>query len=63
MAKGKKTKNFEDVQYIKEKYEGIKNEIQKVVVGQDEMIEAIIIALFSDGHILYWRVIQDLEKR
>ncbi len=52
MAKGKKSKKFEDVQYIKEKYVGIKQEIQKIVVGQDEMIETIIIALFSDGHIL-----------
>lgn len=52
MAKKIQTKKFEDVQYIKEKYIGIKKEIQKVIVGQDEMIEAIIIALFSDGHIL-----------
>ena len=44
--------NFEDVQYIKEKFSCIKKEIEKVIVGQDEMIEAIIIALFSDGHIL-----------
>jgi MoxR-like ATPase len=52
VAKKIQTKKFEDVQYIKEKYIGIKKEIQKVIVGQDEMIEAIIIALFSDGHIL-----------
>ncbi len=47
-----RTKNFEDIQYIKEKFEKVKKEIEKVIVGQDEMIEAIIIALFSDGHIL-----------
>ena len=52
MAKRIQTKKFEDAKYIKEKYIGIKKEIQKVIVGQDEMIEAIIIALFSDGHIL-----------
>ena len=46
------TENFEDVQYIKEKFESVKKEIEKVIVGQDEMIEAIIIALFADGHIL-----------
>lgn len=46
------TKNFEDIQYIKEKFEKVKKEIEKVIVGQDEMVEAIIIALFSDGHIL-----------
>ena len=52
MAKRIQTKKFEDAKYIKEKYISIKKEIQKVIVGQDEMIEAIIIALFSDGHIL-----------
>ncbi|GAX62863.1 ATPase [Candidatus Scalindua japonica] len=52
MAKSKKSEGFEDVQYIKEKFENIKKEIGKVIVGQDDMIEAIIIALFSDGHIL-----------
>ncbi len=46
------TENFEDLQYIKEKFESVKKEIEKVIVGQDEMIEAIIIALFADGHIL-----------
>jgi MoxR-like ATPase len=46
------TENFEDVQYIKEKFSCIKKEIEKVIVGQDDMIEAIIIALFADGHIL-----------
>lgn len=37
---------------IKEKVEKIKQEIGKVIVGQEEMIETIIIALLSDGHIL-----------
>ncbi|ODS33847.1 MAG: ATPase [Candidatus Scalindua rubra] len=46
------TDSFEDVQYIREKFERVKKEVEKVIVGQDEMIEAIIIALFSDGHIL-----------
>ncbi|NPA73200.1 MAG: MoxR family ATPase [Epsilonproteobacteria bacterium] len=31
---------------------GIKKEIKKVVIGQDEMIEALIIGLLCDGHIL-----------
>ncbi len=52
MIEDVQTKNFEDVQYIKEKFESVKKEIEKVIVGQDEMIEAIIIALFADGHIL-----------
>ncbi len=52
MIEDTQTENFEDVQYIKEKFESVKKEIEKVIVGQDEMIEAIIIALFADGHIL-----------
>ncbi len=52
MIEGSKTENFEDVEYIKEKFNSIKKEVGKVIVGQDDMIEAIIIALFSDGHIL-----------
>jgi MoxR-like ATPase len=34
------------------KLQEIKNEIQKVIVGQDEMIEALLIGLLCDGHIL-----------
>ncbi|MBI2489307.1 MAG: MoxR family ATPase [Planctomycetes bacterium] len=30
----------------------IKKEVSKVIVGQEEMIESIIVALLSDGHIL-----------
>ncbi len=41
-----------DSDFIKEKVEKIKKEVGKVIVGQEEMIEGIIIALLSDGHIL-----------
>ena len=34
------------------KIEEIKREIQKVIVGQDEMIDALLIGLLCDGHIL-----------
>ena len=33
-------------------YAEFKKEVEKVIVGQDEMIETIIIALFSDGRVL-----------
>jgi MoxR-like ATPase len=46
------TKGLEAIQYINEKFHKVKKEVEKVIVGQDEMIEAIIIALFSDGHVL-----------
>lgn len=38
--------------FVKEKVETIKREVGKVIVGQEELIEGIIIALLSDGHIL-----------
>jgi len=34
------------------KLEEIKNEIKKVIVGQDEMIDALLIGLLCEGHIL-----------
>jgi len=34
------------------KIEAIKNEIKKVVVGQEEMIDGLLIGLLTDGHIL-----------
>ena len=30
----------------------IRNEIKKVIVGQDEMVKLIIAALLADGHVL-----------
>lgn len=41
-----------DRDFIKEKVEKIKKEVGKVIVGQEEMIETVIVALLSDGHIL-----------
>ncbi|MFQ5712855.1 MAG: AAA family ATPase [Candidatus Scalinduaceae bacterium] len=52
MAEEVQTKGLEGIQYINEKFDKVKKEVEKVIVGQDEMIEAIIIALFSDGHVL-----------
>jgi MoxR-like ATPase len=41
-----------DRNFVKEKVETMKREVGKVIVGQEELIEGIIIALLSDGHIL-----------
>lgn len=41
-----------DKESVKEKVKAIKREVGKVIVGQEELIEGIIIALLSDGHIL-----------
>lgn len=35
-----------------QKVQAIKQEIQKVIVGQDEIIRFVLIALFSEGHVL-----------
>ena len=46
---------FEDrigLQPLKEKVEAIKTEAAKVVVGQGQMIELMIVALLADGHVL-----------
>ncbi len=37
---------------LKEKYERFKSEIHKVIIGQEEIIEQVLIAIFSGGHVL-----------
>lgn len=37
---------------VKESFEAIKNELSRVVVGQEEVIENVLIALFAGGHVL-----------
>lgn len=39
-------------QYVSSTVEHIKTELHKVIVGQDEAIEQILIALFAEGHAL-----------
>src|SRR5438045_8080403 len=41
-----------DVSHLTEAVTNIKTEIAKVIVGQEEMIELLIAAILSDGHIL-----------
>ncbi len=37
---------------MREKLEEIKNEVRKVIVGQDEMIDGLLIGLLCEGHVL-----------
>jgi MoxR-like ATPase len=49
------TQYASDVQAIDglaSKYKELKNEISKVIVGQDEVVKAVLISLFSNGHSL-----------
>jgi MoxR-like ATPase len=52
----KESKNFTDdvqlVHQLEEKIKSIKSEIAKVIVGQDEIIDQLLIALLSKGHCL-----------
>ena len=46
------TKTIGDRRSVTERVETIKKEVGRVIVGQEEMVDGIIIALLSDGHIL-----------
>lgn len=41
-----------DLTALNQAVESIRNEIKKVIVGQDEMVRLIIAALLADGHVL-----------
>lgn len=46
---------FEDrigLKLLQEKVDAIKNEMAKVIIGQEQMIELMIVALLADGHVL-----------
>lgn len=42
----------DDVQRIQERFEAVKAEVSKVVVGQDELLQRLLLALLADGHLL-----------
>ncbi len=44
--------DVEAVDALSAKYKALRQEIAKVIVGQDKVIETILIAIFSDGHSL-----------
>ena len=35
-----------------EHYEALKNEIHQVIIGQDEVVDQVLISIFSRGHVL-----------
>ena len=37
---------------LAQKYQELKQEISKVIVGQEEVVEKLLIALFCRGHVL-----------
>jgi MoxR-like ATPase len=44
--------DVEAVDALAQSYQNLKSEIGKVIVGQDEVVRAVIISLFSNGHSL-----------
>ncbi|MCA9009954.1 MAG: AAA family ATPase, partial [Planctomycetaceae bacterium] len=42
----------EAVELLHKAYGQLKEQIRKVIVGQDDVIEQLLIALFSQGHVL-----------
>ena len=45
--------DVEAVDAFVEKYKLLRNEIAKVIVGQDEVIKNILISIFSRGHLSF----------
>jgi MoxR-like ATPase len=45
-------KDLELVEKLQEGYKSIKEQLSRVIVGQDDVIEKLMIALFSKGHVL-----------
>ena len=52
---GLKTNRMSDVtavqQFVK-KYNALRTEVSKIIVGQDEVVNQILISIFSGGHAL-----------
>ena len=46
------TKDVQAVEAFREKHLQLKKEISKVIVGQDEVVKDVLIAIFSRGHCL-----------
>ena len=44
--------DVEAVDAFVKKYESLKNEIGKIIVGQDEIVKQTLISIFSQGHVL-----------
>ncbi len=44
--------DLEKVRKLKEAYDKLKSELEKVIVGQDEVVDQLFISLFSRGHAL-----------
>mgnify|MGYP003454895892 CR=1 FL=1 len=46
------TSDVQAIDALAAKYQVLRKEIAKVIVGQDEVVKAVLISLFSNGHSL-----------
>ena len=46
------SEDLQAVEMLREKYERIRGELSKVIVGQDEVVEQILVCIFARGHCL-----------
>src|SRR5688572_17120474 len=46
------TASADEIAYVNDIYERTRNEIQKVIVGNDQLIQLMLAAMFSGGHVL-----------
>src|SRR6187402_2667550 len=46
------TSDVQAIDNLAIKYKELRNEIAKIIVGQDEVVKAVLISLFSNGHSL-----------
>ena len=46
----KEVDSVEKAKAFSQQFTALKNEIQKVIVGQEEIIELLLVSLFSKGH-------------
>jgi MoxR-like ATPase len=51
-GEGGKLTDMEAVKALKAAYDGLKSEVANVIVGQDKVVEEILIAIFARGHVL-----------
>ena len=52
MSENNRTATMDDVRKFNQTCESLRSEIGKVIVGQDTVIEELLIALFAGGHCL-----------
>ncbi len=51
-AQRPQSEDLRAVEMLREKYERIRGELAKVIVGQDEVVEQILVCIFARGHCL-----------